>query len=48
MGAFNAKNAAIFKVPENFCVVVMIPIDFPANEDRTPSKKELAKIVFKA
>ncbi|MFC2056791.1 nitroreductase family protein [Chloroflexota bacterium] len=47
IGAFDAKKAAeILGVPEGFCVVAMTPLGFPAQEGRTPSRKELSEIVF--
>ncbi|MEE8413474.1 MAG: nitroreductase family protein [Dehalococcoidales bacterium] len=47
MGAFDAKKAAeILGVPEGYCVVVMIPLGFPAQEGRPPTRKELSEIVF--
>ncbi|MEE8419467.1 MAG: nitroreductase family protein [Dehalococcoidales bacterium] len=47
MGGFNAKRAAeVLEVPEGFCVVVMIPLGYPAQEARVSPRKELSEIVF--
>ncbi|MFC1933058.1 nitroreductase family protein [Chloroflexota bacterium] len=47
LGAFDAKKAAeILGVPEGFCVVVMIPVGFPAQEGRVSPRKDLSEIVF--
>ncbi|MFC2021047.1 nitroreductase family protein [Chloroflexota bacterium] len=46
MGAFDAKKAAeILGVPEGFRVVVMIPVGFPDQEGRPPTRKELSEII---
>ncbi len=47
VGAFDAEKAAeILEVPEGYCVVAMTPLGFPAEEGRTPTRKELSEIVF--
>jgi nitroreductase len=47
VGNFDAKKAAeILEVPEGYCVVAMTPLGFPAEEGRTPNRKELSEIVF--
>ncbi|MFC1958519.1 nitroreductase family protein [Chloroflexota bacterium] len=47
IGAFDAKRAAeILEVPEGFCVVAITPLGFPAQEGKTPKRKELSEIVF--
>ncbi len=47
MGGFDAKRAAeVLEVPEGFCVVVMIPLGYPAQEARVSPRKELSEIVF--
>ena len=47
VGAFNARKAGkILGVPEGFCVVEMTPLGYPDHEAKTPSRKELAEIVF--
>ncbi len=47
VGAFDAVKAAeILEVPEGYCVVAITPLGFPAEEGRTPQRKELPEIVF--
>jgi len=47
VGNFDAKKvASILGIPEGFCVVTMTPLGFPAQEGRTPKRKELSEIVF--
>ena len=47
LGAFDARKAAeILEVPEGYCVVVMIPLGYPAQEGRVSPRKELSEIVF--
>jgi nitroreductase len=47
VGNFDAKKAAeILEVPEGFCVTAMTPLGFPAEEARTPNRKELSEMVF--
>ncbi|MBA7634185.1 5,6-dimethylbenzimidazole synthase [subsurface metagenome] len=46
-GLFDAKRAAdILEVPQGFCVVLMLPLGYPAKEPRPIPKKELSEIVF--
>ena len=47
VGAFDAARAAkVLEVPEDYCVVAMTPLGVPAQEGRTPQRKELSEIVF--
>jgi nitroreductase len=47
VGAFDAKAAGeILEVLEGYCVVAMTPLGIPAEEGRTPTRKELSEIVF--
>jgi nitroreductase len=49
VGLFDAKKAAkVIAVPENENIVVveMMPLGYPEGESKTPSRKELQKIVF--
>ena len=46
-GLFDAKRAAdILQVPQGLCVVLMLPLGYPAIEPEPIPKKELSEIVF--
>ncbi len=46
-GGFDATKAReILKVPQGFAVVVLIPLGYPAELGRPPTRKELSEIVF--
>ncbi len=46
-GGFDARKASdILKVPQGFAVVVLLPLGYPAQPGRTPTRKELPEIVF--
>ena len=46
-GLFDAKRAAdILQVPQGLCVVLMLPLGYPATEPEPIPKKELSEIVF--
>ena len=47
IGGFDAKKAAsTLDVPEGFAVVVLVPLGYPAQPGRPPSRKELGEITF--
>src|SRR3990172_8583317 len=47
LGAFDAKKAGeILKVPEGYAVVVLVPLGYPAQTGRPPTRKELSEITF--
>jgi nitroreductase len=47
LGAFDAKKTGeILKVPEGYAVVVLVPLGYPAQPGRPPTRKELSEIVF--
>ncbi len=47
VGQFDSKKvAAILGVPAGFCVVVMSPLGYPAQEPKVRPRKELSEIVF--
>ena len=46
-GGFDARKAGeILKVPQGFAVVVLVPLGYPAQPGRPPTRKELSEIVF--
>jgi nitroreductase len=46
-GGMDAKKVGeILKVPEGFVVVVLVPLGYPAQPGRPPTRKELSEIVF--
>jgi nitroreductase len=46
VGIFDAKKAAeILKLPEDYCVVTLMPLGYPDGEAKTPPRKELAETV---
>ncbi len=46
-GGFDARKASeILKVPQGFAVVVLVPLGYPAQPGRPPTRKELSEIVF--
>ena len=46
-GLFDAKRAAdILQVPQGLCVVLVLPLGYPATEPEPIPKKELSEIVF--
>ena len=47
IGMFDAKKAdEILKIPPGFQVVVLVPLGYPAQPGRAPSRKELSEITF--
>jgi nitroreductase len=47
VGAFDAKKVAkILGVPENFSVVTMTPLGFPAQEGKISPRKKLSDVIY--
>jgi nitroreductase len=47
VGLFDAAQVAqLLNVPDEFAVVEMTPLGYPAAEGKPPQRKELAEIVF--
>jgi nitroreductase len=47
LGGFDAKKAGdILKVPDGYALVVLVPLGYPAQPGRPPTRKELSETTF--